>query len=227
MTKTSKLIIFDLFDTILDKVWFDYDKVLDCLHDRYFGTFEKESVCGWASEFRRENMLDRNITNKEVSFIDQLLYFEEKSGIRFPDEYSSIEWDVFNICRSERIGHNVPEILDHLMTKGYFLAILSNSIFSSGCLSKYLESFGLLHYFDKVYSSADLKFRKPSLVVFKRVCDDFEVEPSDAWFVGNNWEKDYIGSKNAGLNAVYYNRLGDQRDGLEVSDLIELKGIVG
>lgn len=35
MAKTPDLVIFDLFDTILDKEWFDYDRVLEYLHDRY------------------------------------------------------------------------------------------------------------------------------------------------------------------------------------------------
>jgi HAD superfamily hydrolase (TIGR01549 family) len=227
MNDVPKLIIFDLFDTILDKEWFDYDKLLDCLYDRYFGAFDREILTEWASEFRRNNMLDRNTTNKETSFTDQLMYYEIKSGIRYPEEYESIEWELFRICRGEKVGRHVPEILDYLKSKGYSLAILSNSIFSSKCLTKYLETFGLSQYFDMIYSSADLKMRKPSPLVFNRVCTDFKVNPRDTWFIGNNREKDYQGAKNAGLKAVYYNRLGNECEGYSVSDLIELKTIMG
>ncbi len=226
MGKTPDLVIFDLFDTILDKEWFDYDKVLEYLHDRYFARFTKEEVNDWALEFRKLRMMDRNKTHRESSFTDQLAYYEKKSGVNYPDDYKSIEWEIFHICREEKIGNHVVDILSHLKEKNHPLAILSNSIFSSGCLNRYLESFDLLSYFDKVYSSADLGIRKPSSVAFLRVCDEFGIAPENAWFVGNNKEKDVLGARNAGLKAVYYDRIGDGYDGYHVSDLIELKKII-
>lgn len=226
MAKTPDLVIFDLFDTILDKEWFDYDRVLEYLHDRYFVGFSREEVNNWAMEFRKIRMMDRNVTHKESSFTEQLAYYEEKSGIRYPDDYKSIECEIFRICRKETIGKHVAEVLEYLKAENHPLAILSNSIFSSDCLKKYLGSFDLSRYFDGVYSSADLGIRKPSSLAFLRVCDDFGAIPEDTWFVGNNKEKDVLGAKNAGLKAVYYYRIGDGYDGYRVSDLIELKEII-
>lgn len=226
MGKSPDLVIFDLFDTILDKEWFDYDKVLEHLHDRYFTGFSIEEVNNWAMEFRKLRMMDRNKTHKESSFMDQLAYYQEKSGISYSDDYKSIEWEIFRKCRGECIGNHVADILSYLKAENHPLAILSNSIFSSDCLNRYLESFDLSSYFDGVYSSADLGIRKPSSSAFLRVCDEFGAIPEDTWFVGNNKEKDVLGAKNAGLKAVYYDRIGDGYDGYRVSDLIELKEII-
>ena len=31
-----RIVLFDLFDTLLEKVWFDYDKGLELLANKYF-----------------------------------------------------------------------------------------------------------------------------------------------------------------------------------------------
>ncbi len=226
MGESPGLIVFDLFDTILDKVWFDYDMVLGYLHGRYFAGFGRDELNRWASDYRRLRMADRNETFRESSFIDQLAYYEERSGTGYPDDLANIEREAFRLCRGERVGKHVPDILGYLKERGHPLAILSNSIFSSGCLTGYLESFGLSGYFDRVYSSADLGVRKPSPSAFLRICEVFGTEPGDTWFVGNNREKDVKGAANAGLKAVYYDRIGDGYEGYRISDLIELKEII-
>ncbi len=226
MGGASELVIFDLFDTILDKVWFDYDKALDYLYTRYLTGISRDELNDWAKEYRRLHMMDRNETHRESSFINQLAFYEDKSGIRHTEDYKTIEWDTFRICREERIGNHASEILEHLKANGHPLAILSNSIFSSECLTRYLGSFGLSKYFDRVYSSADMGIRKPSVSAFHRVCEGFGVNPSDTWFVGNNREKDVQGAMNAGLKAVYYDRSGEGYDGFRITDLIELKQII-
>jgi len=226
MGKSSELVIFDLFETILDKEWFDYGKVLEYLHGKYFAGFSRADVDNWASDYRSLRMADRNETGRESGFIDQLKYYEERSGTRYPDDYDIIERDVFPVCRGERVGNHVPEALEHLKSRGHPLAILSNSIFSSGCLIGYLESFGLSKYFDRVFSSADLGVRKPFPSAFHQVCGVFGADPKETWFVGNNKEKDVKGAANAGLKAVYYDRVGDGYDGYCVSDLKELKEII-
>lgn len=222
-----KLVVFDLFDTILDKVWFNYDLVLDTLHRQYFNQYDKECLVRWADQFRNENMLDRDITNVESSFIDQLRFYEIISGVRYDRDYTEVEWDVFRACRDEKVGVHVIETLDYLKSKEYKLAVLSNSIFSAKCLDRYLKSFNLSDYFDKVYSSADLKVRKPSSESFRHVCQDFGADPAEVWFVGNNLEKDYEGAMNAGLRPVLYDRTGRSHADHTIHDLLEIKMIMG
>ena len=60
----DKIIIFDLFDTLLDKVWFDYDRGLAYLADNYFDCRYDELKL-YAKEYRECFMLDRNKTYRE------------------------------------------------------------------------------------------------------------------------------------------------------------------
>jgi FMN phosphatase YigB (HAD superfamily) len=62
--------------------------------------------------------------------------------------------------------------------------------------------------------------------VFLHVCAEFNKEPSDVWFIGNNLKKDVHGASDAGLNAIFYNRANDEYGGYSVKDLLEVRDIV-
>lgn len=77
-----KIIIFDLFDTLLDKVWFDYDKGLFYLADKYFD-HRRDELKLYAEEYRERFMLDRNETQCEKSFLINLPFMKTNSAKNF------------------------------------------------------------------------------------------------------------------------------------------------
>lgn len=197
-----KTIIFDLFDTLLDKVWFDYNRGLIYLADTYFDN-KREKLRLFADEYRERFMLERNETQLETSFINQLEFYERKFEKALSKSYDEIEWEFFSVCREETLAVGAKELLDYLCERGYTLAVLSNSIFSSNTLKKYLDKFGLLHYFEKVVSSADITYRKPSTKAFEAALQAVGASPSpEIFFIGNKINKDAMGALSAGLSPV-------------------------
>ena len=87
-----KTIIFDLFDTLLDKVWFDYNRGLTYLADTYFDN-KREELRLFADEYRERFMLERNETQLETSFINQLEFYERKFEKALSKPYDEIEWE--------------------------------------------------------------------------------------------------------------------------------------
>ena len=148
-------------------------------------------------------MLNREETQIEVSFEDQLKYYESRLQLKLERSYSDIEWEFFLQCREERIANGAIELLDYLKKRGYALAILSNSIFSSETLKKYLEMHQILHFFDVVISSADIKYRKPSKKSFEMILEEMGVKAnSEIYYIGNKLDKDFYGAYNAGLSPI-------------------------
>lgn len=197
----DKIVLFDLFDTLLIKVWFDHDKALNYLADKYFG--HKEKLFRIAREYREKYMLNRNETHLETSFYHQLEYYEKRFGMKISVPYCDVEWEAFSICREEKLADGAIELLSYLKSRGYRLAILSNSIFSAATLKKYLDKFGLSSYFEEVVSSADIQYRKPSPKAFDCVLNKLGVKASrEIYFIGNKIDKDYDGAKEAGLNPI-------------------------
>ena len=194
----DKIVLFDLFDTLLIKVWFDYDKALNYLSAKYFG--RKDELFQLAKEYREKYMLNRNETNLETNFYDQLKYYENRLGIKLSKSYSEVEWETFSICRQEKLADGATDLLIYLKERGYELAVLSNSIFSSETLKKYLDKFSLLPYFKEVVSSADIRYRKPAPNAFNAVLERLGTKANpDIYFIGNKTDKDYEGAKSAGL----------------------------
>ena len=228
---SEKIILFDLFDTILDKVWFDYDKGLTYLADIYFEG-KREELKHYSSEYRECFMLDRNETQREKSFIDQLRFYENKFGKPLSSSREEIEWEVFSVCREERLAVETKSLLNYLSERGYTLAVLSNSIFSANTLKRYMEKFGISQYFSEVVSSADISYRKPSRHAFDCVLKAVGAKPSpEIYFVGNKLDKDAMGAFDAGLSPILISKepvlapciilqnLGEVKDCLEASYL--------
>lgn len=218
-----KIIIFDLFDTLLDKVWFDYDKGLSFLADKYFD-YRIDELKLYAKEYRERFMLDRNETQCEKSFFDQLAFYENKFGKKLLKSRDEIEWEVFSVCREERLAVGAKSLLSYLSGRGYTLAVLSNSIFSSKTLKKYMAEFGIEQYFTEVVSSADITYRKPSGEAFQFVLNTLGVSPSpEIYFIGNKLDKDAMGALDAGLTPILISKEAVIAPCIILQDLNEVK----
>jgi putative hydrolase of the HAD superfamily len=59
-----------------------------------------------------------------------------------------------------------------------------------------------------LYASSTIGVRKPDPAIFIRVCATLEVDPADAWFVGDNREVDAVSADRAGLHGIWLDRGG-------------------
>jgi putative hydrolase of the HAD superfamily len=165
-----RAIFFDFFDTLLDKVSFDFEAALNYLYSEYIHqSVEKIKFLDCASEFRSRFMMNRNETFRETSFHQQIDYYKEHLLFRKEIYYDDLEWDIFKICRKERLGNGAVEILKYFKARGFMIVVISNSIFSSKTLRRYADEFGIGTYIDHIFSSADVGFRKPSKDLFDHV----------------------------------------------------------
>lgn len=197
----DKVVLFDLFGTLLQTERFDYNMVLDLIAERLGEA--REQIYDLASEYRSEYMSDRDRTDLETSFVHQLKFYERKTGKHFAGTYADIEWEAFICCRNERVSDGAVDALSYLKERGYTMAILSNSIFSSPTLKKYLDGFGLSKFFSEVISSADIGYRKPSGRAFAAALEMLGVKASRGiYFVGNKVDKDREGAEAAGLTPI-------------------------
>ena len=71
-------------------------------------------MADYAKSYRCEYMLNRNETNLEVSFTDQLQYYERCFQKQIVESYQEIEWQAFSVCRSEHLAEGAVELLAYL-----------------------------------------------------------------------------------------------------------------
>lgn len=196
----DKVILFDLFGTLLQTERFDYNIVLDLIAEHL--SEARERIYDLASEYRSGYMSDRDKTNRETSFAHQLKFYETKTGKQF-GTHADFEWEAFICCRTDRVSDGAVDTLSYFKERGYKMAVLSNSIFSALTLKKYLDSFNLSEFFEVVISSADIGYRKPSERAFAATLEMLGVKASwEIYFVGNKIDKDCEGAEAAGLTPI-------------------------
>ena len=82
--------------------------------------------------------------------------------------------------------------------------VLSNATFSSNCLKYTLEQFGILEYFNEVYSSGDVTHRKPSKLFFDELNLEKNIDLDKAIYIGNDEYFDKEFAKNLNIPFVLF-----------------------
>lgn len=108
------------------------------------------------------------------------------------------------------------------------LGVLSNW---DSSLYKILDNLGLREYFDFVIPSLEIGIEKPNAGIFQEALRRAKVTPIEALHIGDSFEDDYIGAKNAGWNARLIIRNGQQLhffvEDKPLQSLVELTQLVG
>ena len=151
-------------------------------------------------------------------------------GLDPTEEYCLKASDVFlDFCSSKPgVVEGAHELVDYLKAKGYRMHICSNGFHE--VQYKKLRACGLYDSFDTIILSEDAGANKPSQQFF-----DFAFEKSGAvkdttLMIGDNFNTDILGAKQAGLDTAYFNRYPDypatEPVTFEVTTLKELMDIL-
>ena len=127
---------------------------------------------------------------------------------------------------------HVPESIKILLSEckkqGKTMGVLTNgTAFHQG---KKLETLKLTDWFekDKMFISDVIGFTKPDIKAFQIVQEKMNLDPKDIWFVGDTFEVDVVGAKNAGWHVIWFNHRnrqipeGDIKPDIEVRTAEEL-----
>ena len=213
----KKVIIFDLDNTIIDRQRAFKEmlqvKLLEALPE------DKKQLIDAAvqdmMEWDKCGMVERNIT---------FGMFCEKYDVTSttPKELCE-EWSK-NSGKVVYLFDDVIETLEYLHKK-YRLALLTNG--NSSSQRRKLQSTGIESYFEYTIVSSELGIAKPNPAPFLHVASTMHVNVEDCLYIGDNYNIDVIGSKNAHMDCIYVNRLHDvHEDVISINNLIELKEIL-
>jgi putative hydrolase of the HAD superfamily len=120
-----------------------------------------------------------------------------------------------------RLLDGTSDMLDELAASGYRLGVISNS---DGRIMELFREVGILHHFEIVVDSGHVGVEKPEPEIFRIACDQMNVEPADALYIGDIYEIDIVGAWRAGMQAVMIDPL-DQRHELDcprITSILEL-----
>ncbi len=107
------------------------------------------------------------------------------------------------LAQQTRLKPNCLEVLEVAKKRRHKLFIISNGFVEIQQLK--LSRSGLLPYFEKCYFSEHIGAHKPAKLFFDYAIQSSNAIKKQSLVIGDNFEADILGAKNAGIDQVYYN----------------------
>lgn len=151
-------------------------------------------------------------------------------GLDPTEEYCLKASDLFlDYCSSKPgLVEGVHELVDYLKNKGYRMHICSNGFHE--VQYKKLRACGLFDYFDTIILSEDAGANKPSKQFFDYALQKSGAVKAKTLMIGDNFNTDILGAKQAGFDTAYFNRFPDypapEPATFEVTNLSQLMDIL-
>jgi len=231
-----RAIVFDLFDTLLHDIKFDFDSGLSYLHENILSKdTDKVEFLDYAATCWKGLYDKRSEDNSELAFEDELLDFKNKYGFKVNCQLEDILFNFTLEINATELFNDTISTLEQLNLLGIPVYLLSNSIFKKNVMQKFINQYDLEKYFVNIHFSADYKIRKPHKDLFKIVFDDIKnydssIEREQVYFIGDNFEADVLGAKDFGFTPVFINRTHDtdinNKNFIEIKSLNELIEVI-
>ncbi len=71
-----------------------------------------------------------------------------------------------------------------------------------------LDACGLTEFIDVLVTSEETGYTKPNPRIFEIALEQTQCNASEAVMIGDSWEMDIVGAKNAGIRSIWFNREG-------------------
>jgi HAD superfamily hydrolase (TIGR01549 family) len=93
----------------------------------------------------------------------------------------------------------------------YIMVIATNAGQSdTAAMIKALKRLGADKYFNYFFSSKDLGYQKPDVRFFMAITDAINISPQQCIMIGNLYEKDIIGAKDAGMLTILFDEKSNE-----------------
>lgn len=119
-------------------------------------------------------------------------------------DYPELKTPMYCWEHVELIPH-VEEALK-VLSKQYLMVIATNAGQSdTAAMKKALNRVGVDKYFNYFFSSKDLGYEKPDPDFFITIANEIRCDVNECVMIGNLYEKDITGAKDAGMKTILFN----------------------
>ncbi len=211
MTKRYTDLFIDFDDTLYDthgnavialKELFEFLRLDQYFEDAelFYDEYWKANIDLWTRYSKEEITRDYLIVER----FRRPLSFGK--GLEPTEEYCIKASDLFlDFCSSKPgVVAGAHELVDYLKTKGYRMHICSNGFHE--VQYKKLRACGLYDSFNTIILSEDAGANKPSQQFFDYAFQKSGAVKETTLMIGDNFNTDILGAKQAGLDTAYFNR---------------------
>lgn len=230
---TDLFIDFDdtLYDTHGNAV-IALHELFDALHlDRYFPQPEVFYDEYWKANIDLWTRYAKGEVSRDYLIVERFRYpLSFGKGLEPTEDYCLKASDLFLDFCSTKPGlvEGARELMDYLLARGYKMHMCSNGFHE--VQYKKLRACGLDGRFQTVILSEDAGFNKPSPQYFEYAFQVSGASPDTTLMIGDNFQTDIVGAKQAGLDTAFFNRFPDypapESVDFEVTSLKQLMDIL-
>ncbi|MDR1056752.1 MAG: YjjG family noncanonical pyrimidine nucleotidase [Prevotellaceae bacterium] len=227
-----RCIFFDL-----DRTLWDFESnATETLHELYVKynlhrlTDDPQKFIDTYSANNRRLWAEYTAGNLKKDRLRQLRFYLTLKQLGFDnrDLGKQMDIDYITICpQKTMLFPHTKEILDYLSAKKYKLYIVTNGF--SEVQSLKLKNSGINGYFEAVFTSEEAGYQKPDTRIFQYALSKAKVSPKNCMMIGDDWESDICGAKNAGIPHIFFNPHKLAHEGkptYEIASLDEIKQIL-
>ncbi len=162
--------------------------------NRFFEVYEEINHSLWAS-YRKKEVGKKELTRKRFEDTFSVLKI---TGID-PNKMNTFYLD--EMPNQKILYSGVLETLKYLKSKRYQLNIITNGF--TEVQNKKLVSSGLRPFFNKVFTSEEIKTPKPGREIFEHAIKSVNAKKVKSLMIGDDWDVDILGASKFGIDAVY------------------------
>jgi HAD superfamily hydrolase (TIGR01549 family) len=120
------------------------------------------------------------------------------------------------------VEDDVVPTLEALREAGFRLAIISNR---SQPFRERVETLGLAEHFDLILAAGEVGWYKPDPRILRHAAAQFQLPPERVLYIGDNYQADIVGAREAGMTAVLYDPrdLYQEIEGIRIRSMGELQ----
>ncbi len=131
-------------------------------------------------------------------------YLYESLGIKLdlpPEEIDAVFW---NAEAPGKPTEGIQEFLAFLFRNGIRTGVISNIPYAGKVVENKIRKYIPDHCFEFIIASSEYVFCKPSPRIFQLALEKAGLAPEEVWYVGDNYDCDVAGARNAGIFPVWY-----------------------
>ncbi|MCY9517642.1 HAD family hydrolase [Paenibacillus apiarius] len=223
--------IFDLDDTLYQ--YEDINKIairelctytcnlLNIERDLFYKAFE------YGRNSTKSGLKDCAAQHNRMIYMQKTLEFLGINSISYSLEMYDTYWN--SILEHMHLNTQAVELFDYLRSTNIKIAICTD--LTAHIQHRKVRRLGINKYIDCIVTSEEAGEEKPSNKMFQMCLDKLNVKSDEAFFVGDNFQKDVMGASHSGIIPIWYNpneRKGENDDieYNEIKELIDIKEIL-
>lgn len=209
--KKPKMILFDYGQTLANEARFDgvrgTSEVLKHAARNKYG-LSAEQVQARADELNRElgrfDPANRHKFQIEAPNHMFTAYLYESLGIELSLTAEQIDRIFWDAAAPGVPTDGIEGFLEFLYQCGIRTGVISNISYAGSVVEGRINELLPNHHFEFIIATSEYMYRKPNRKIFELALEKAELGAEEVWYVGDSYECDVVGARNAGLFPVHY-----------------------